>query len=869
MCIRNTKRMLSLLLSLAICITFTGCGESTNTPPDPIDPLQQSEQDLIKQIEDLAKEQQVVHTELDKDSIGANSVLLATLEKNNTQYEYQLNAEDFTTSFELEERESDNWTPFIGSKDTQFTVSDDSIIEYEAVRKTISFTASKEGECVITAISGDKSATAYVKVYPLEDEREGSNSVGYYMAVIATELQPLDEVQRGEYMLSLADYVAIQQASSHVDGNLINAMAAATLMYPTSYMINNYASLLMDQQQYEEALLWLEQANTADPRNPVILTNIAECNYELGQKEKAMSYAQQAINSQKDFGLAHLLQAIIYLERGDREAFIESLFRSAKTCWSEVTTYLMRELYDYVVEYRDRNDVMLITKEHLEILMEAVGYGTEGGPDSIDGQKISLPFPAPVTSAALTAEESYSAMSSSIGNQIDELYGGQFKYYESSSSHDDQRHRYIALFHIVYYEHLIEEKCGSNAYMEEYKAREARFYEDANSMAALADEQIAEMYGEFVYHAERGTASMLIAPFDDSQDWMAMAEESALWLQENTEEMFEEILKIQLQTVEAAEDMWHTTLLQLEEIKMQGYEKNTRPILEEYYEKMYKILSHATDDAMRKNFEKRVLWMINHEGIEVPLGYAGADRDDVNRYYFEKWALATQLESYKAELLKAQNQEVQANAQHAQLERAKARRQQWGDNYSIGLPPLSPIQVHIGMNDGNLTYGYGAFGHTIMYERNSETGTTTQTITSTVNTGIFGLAQLNQTVDDIGDFIGLVDKVDKIDKSLSTLENLSKFAKGTVIGGLPSFEGSETSGSINVYNRDGELIDSSRVNSRQVGASWGLLGGSVESTTTQKARHNGYLTNSFNSSTKVKINLAGFSMEREVEGSIQ
>ena len=799
-----------------------------------------------------------VNTGLTKDSIGAKADILATFDTKAT-HEYTLNPEDYTVSFELKERESDSWTPFIGSSSSTFTVSDEEVIEYTAAKKTIQFTAKKAGECVITAVNKGRTATALVIVHAPEDNRETANSVAYYMGYIAQELKPLNDAERVEYLYNLADYAAILQADRKVDGNLMNAMAAACLIYPSAYLINNYASLLMGRQQFEEALVWLEQAYQVEPGNPVILTNMGECCYELGNFSQALSYTDRAIASQSDFGLAHLIRCCIYLKQGNQAKAIDSLFRSAKTCWTELTTTLMLDLYEYTKEVLEKEEKMIITKDQLDILMEATGYGTSVTAADSSSVQISFPYPAQVTSAALTAQESYWAAASAARTQTEDLR--QYREYAASAWRDDPRHVFIARFHILYYEHLIEQWGDNRSFKEERERLEKNFSEHAESTWAPVNEQLEAWAEELQFHSDMIIAAMGLSLVDGEQA-KQLLEEHTLALREKTEKYNIEGIKLKINTLESLRDQWHTVLIHIEEAKMDGYEKHLRPLLEEYYQRMYTILSCIANDTVRQNFEKRVLYTINEEAVISPLSYAGADREtEVNKYDLELEMLRTQLDNYYSDRIEAQNQEVQAKAQEQQLEWTNARRQEWGESYSLGLPPFSPIQVHIGINNGNLTYGYSAFGHSIMYERDNKNGYLTQTITSTAECWPFGLGQLASTVDNLSD---AAETLKLLSNPALNVGNVADFATGQVVGGIPVLSTSTKTGSINVYNADGELVDSSRIREKSLEGSWGLLGGSITETTAQGQKHNGILTNSITTTTKVKLSFAGISMEKDV-----
>jgi len=816
-----------------------------------------SQEGLTSEIREMIDGWNEVKTTLDPESIGSNAAIFETFTKS-AVYEYTLDPDDFKVSFILEEREDDSWTPFVSSKNTTFTVSDESVIEYVVEHKTIKFTAKKAGECIITATSGSKEATAAVFVLPLEDDRDSANGIAYYLGYIAQELEPLSDADRAEYLLNLADYAAVMQGGGMVDGNLMNAMGAACLLYPTTYLINNYASLLMSQQQYKEALTWLELAADAEPGNPVILTNLGECCYELGNLSMAMTYTDMAIAAEPEFGLAHLIQCCVYMKQGNLTESINSLFRSAKTCWTELTTDLMQDLYLYTKDTVERYDKFIITKDQLDLFMEAAGYGTTSDGRDILKYQISLPFPAPVTSAALTADESYGAASTAISEQ-NEAENGAAKYYEGYSRGDDPRHIFLAKFHILYYEFMIDQISGYKVYKEEKERLEQNFAEHERSTWAPVEEQLAEWAAEVQYHSDMVIAGMALALVDEAGG--AMVAEHSKLLQEKMEKYRIEGLKLKIETTESLRDQWHTVLIHIEEAKMNGYETKMRPLLEEYYQRMNAILGYMTNDAARRNFERRVLYVINEEALEIPLSYAGADREyEVNKYDFDLEMLRYELGNMYSDRIKAQNQEVQARAEQAKLQEAQAQKQGWGDSFTLGLPPFSPIQVHVGMNEGNLTYGYSAFGHAIMYERDEGSGNTIQTISTTTSILPFGLGQLDSNIRGIRDFAGTVDFLG----SNMSPKDIAKFAKGKVLG-IPSFDATETTGTVNVYNSDGELIDTSRFRTRSATAGMGILQGSISTTETFGSRHQGMLTNAVNRATKVKIEFGGISTSTQIQ----
>ncbi len=883
------KRFTALMLSFVMLFQLTACGGGGNesnseaTPGNSTRPTVLGEQevpvteqengDIIPETDDFYESQQTVFVELNEKSIGANRELIATL-KSAPEVQYTLNEEDYDYRFVLCPTDTDSWTPFVSGKETTFTVSDEGLIDYKVKnKKNFSFTARSVGECVVTATQNGKTATALITILPLDTDLDESNSVEYYMLYLANELAPLTTEQKAEYLVNLADYAANLLASGHLDGNIVNAMAAACLIYPNTYLINNYATLLMEYGQFKEALTWLIEADRANPQNVYILTNMAECCYELGDFSMALVYSDMAIACQEDYGIPHLIQACVYAQQGTFDQFITSLFKSARAGWTDLHTTMFNKAYKYVTEYTEREDKMLITKEHLDILMEAASYGTTSdGRDNLSEQ-ISLPFPAPVTSACLTSEKSYSEQASAIYDQIKNLYYDA-KYYEGYSGADDARHHFIAKFHIFYYEWLIEQNDASDAmFGEEYDRIEAEFHEKANSLIEPAQEKCRELEAELFEAAMTAVMGMMLSPFAEDPDAViSIAQQNGKFVEEYWDPYHIQMAQIMLEAYEEVQNIWHTDLKKMEEAKMDGYETITRPILEEYWQRMNAILGYMTNDTQRINFEKRVLWTINFEGVYSPLSMAGVELREVNKYAGTINGLREKLEMAQIEKIEEANQKAQANVQQAKLEKARAERQQASSGYMLGFPPLFPVQVYIGYTrEGNISYGYGAYGHDVIYEHDFKTGNTSKNVSSTTLAGFPGMGQLDKTVDSLKGLHDSIEGLSRIEGALVTLDNVVDMAKGQIVAGLPTIDARQTTGSIEVYNSDGELIDRSTYRTTSVSGGGGLLGSTAETTTTKsqyKDPLSGKITNVVRTQSKGKISIGGFTFEENIQGAL-
>ncbi|MBQ9996443.1 MAG: tetratricopeptide repeat protein [Clostridia bacterium] len=313
------------------------------------------------------------------------------------------------------------WTPFASAKKVDFTLSDSEILTMSANGATVDFTGQKKGQSVITAKADGQTATACITVKePFVSDAEQEGNIPYWLDYFAYALEGLSPELQEEYMMSVGDYMALVLPDKQYDRTFVNMAKAAATLYPTAYLINNYAALRMDMEQYDEAKKWLLKALEAGD-DPTILTNLAQCEYELGNYDNAMTYAGQAAELEPNYGLAHLVMTCVHLQRGDDILAIETLFKSMRSTYTETTSDLLRNLYRQVLKKANMTDSagweklpdgtstyfdmglgeMVLTEYHMELLFEAVSAGVESDGRDIPANQISLPYPVDPQDALL------------------------------------------------------------------------------------------------------------------------------------------------------------------------------------------------------------------------------------------------------------------------------------------------------------------------------------------------------------------------------------------------------------------------------------------------------------------------------------
>ena len=208
---------------------------------------------------------------------------------------------------------SRTWSPF--DENTEFSVSDEDIVSVKSEENTATFTALKAGQTVAAAKCNGKEMTVTITVKDQYIETASTDGkVLGWLNYFETELAGWSEADQIEYFNSIADYMALSLVSGEFDWNMINMGQAAAMIYPTTYMINNLAAVLMGALEYRYAANWLEIGVKANEPNAVLYTNLAICYYELGDYTGAMEWAGKAVAADPGYGLAHLVMTCIPMQ---------------------------------------------------------------------------------------------------------------------------------------------------------------------------------------------------------------------------------------------------------------------------------------------------------------------------------------------------------------------------------------------------------------------------------------------------------------------------------------------------------------------------------------------------------------------------
>lgn len=109
-------------------------------------------------------------------------------------------------------------------------------------------------------------------------------------------------------------------------------------------ILNNYGTMLLKYERYEEAVVVLEEArNDMEYRQPaLVLSNLSLALTEAGRPAEGVRRAQEAIQRAPNLCEAHFHLGLALERAGDKESAIEAYGQQAQLCPQESTGALLR-----------------------------------------------------------------------------------------------------------------------------------------------------------------------------------------------------------------------------------------------------------------------------------------------------------------------------------------------------------------------------------------------------------------------------------------------------------------------------------------------------------------------------------------------
>ncbi|MGI6790807.1 tetratricopeptide repeat protein [Aminivibrio sp.] len=206
-----------------------------------------------------------------------------------------------------------------------------------------------------------------------------------------------DEQEKARWALGLADSMAVAAFYDIADAGMVRAAGLAVSAYPHPLLLNNYAGMIGEVSP-DDALFFYFSALALEPRNPVILTNIAMSFLDREDFGAARNYAAQALSENPEFGPAFQVLTICHLRDGNSVLAAETLMKSARDCFDDLSVRLFD---DYLEEVGNldvtQGEKYPLQEDQLEILYQiAKKYGDperENGADTPGAQIRINPFP--------------------------------------------------------------------------------------------------------------------------------------------------------------------------------------------------------------------------------------------------------------------------------------------------------------------------------------------------------------------------------------------------------------------------------------------------------------------------------------------
>ena len=745
--------------------------------------------------------------------------------------------------FTLKIGENKSWEPFPGHTTMFANPNKDAVAIVKTSDSAAKLTGNAGGESLVTAIGGGQMRTALVRV---EGSAVITGAVAGYVNFIESELKTLPPEKQADYIIALGNYVALYQGASVASDGFTTMSEAATLLYPSTHMLNNHGSLLMRRGEYEDALVWLEKAVESAPENPVALTNLAECHYELGHHATALSIAERATRANPDHGLAYLLQTCVHLKNNNDKKAIETLFKSYRATWTTTTQRLSDSLLQRIREAArdadDPDDIMPLTPAHIKLLVESVNIASAGVTTTTAVNKLTFPFPVD-PAQCLVADKSWDAAADAIRPEVDKMrhdydnyWGGKI----AGRGNKDIRQAYAMNFLAAYYEFHIKRTARWRALREKHDELEKEFYALYSSREKPVDETLKKAWKEIEIHQKIGLGSLITGN-------PAAAEKHTLegvrLLQQYP--ITEAELKLALYT--GIIPLWDEMLTQKARARRDAYEKEMRPFLEDYYENAAAILIHVENPLVRIGYESRAVWLINRHALIEPLSYTGYELSDVNKYRRQANNMRAKLKQAQDALVQQRDARIQANkTPNGKLKNFKEK-ETWTGDFTITLPVGPGVSVSFGMEGETLKAGYGAFGHEIIHGWNTSTGLKTETILTRASVLTKGVENILGGASGIRDALAAKSGKDYI-KSLTN-----------PIGNLPTIDRTAGEGKTYTYDRSGRLTDITTFKDDTLSAGWGPLGAS-QTTTTSRTRNQDFLSTQINTETKRSLSFGPFAI---------
>lgn len=161
------------------------------------------------------------------------------------------------------------------------------------------------------------------------------------LANIRKTIENMSDSEALYYITARNNDIMTEIESETATGQTLEEAIATTIAYPTSLTLNNTGLLFMKKNEPESALQYFLEAEKLDPKNSIILNNIAEAYLCQDNILLAERYAGLALQQQPNYGAAQQTMATINFKKGKNGLGFNWLLKSSKHYFSNVSALQM------------------------------------------------------------------------------------------------------------------------------------------------------------------------------------------------------------------------------------------------------------------------------------------------------------------------------------------------------------------------------------------------------------------------------------------------------------------------------------------------------------------------------------------------
>lgn len=159
---------------------------------------------------------------------------------------------------------------------------------------------------------------------------------------VFTEFDESDSDAKKLTALCIITDVALGQMGAYDRSSLLYLTEKALSAYPEHPLIlSNAASIMFEAGYVDEAIKLYEQSLIVSANNPIVLTNLANCYLNKGNYSKAKEYASRSVSLDNEYSPAYQVLTSVHLEDGNHCLAAETMIKSARNCFDDVTMYQM------------------------------------------------------------------------------------------------------------------------------------------------------------------------------------------------------------------------------------------------------------------------------------------------------------------------------------------------------------------------------------------------------------------------------------------------------------------------------------------------------------------------------------------------